>query len=157
MFSYQYLYLMPKLPCGVVLQAQMFSGHTSLGKWHRQAAKLCNTKIASTKCTKWHRFDARWYTSTKSVRRVLDQHFGYRIISRHFSFSVVSSIPWSDSGEFLVLGIHQVQRLHMQPSNFVRDKRFYKAWDCKHPSWRIAFRYIVHRLPHAMSKGILSP
>ena len=43
----------------------------------------------------------------KSVRRVLEQHFGDRIILRHF-FSVASAIPRSDSYEFLVLRIYQI-------------------------------------------------
>ena len=45
----------------------------------------------------------------KSVRRVLEQHFGDRIISHRFPFSVASAIPWSDSYNFLVLGIYQIQ------------------------------------------------
>ena len=125
----------------------------SVNNFFYSAAKLCHTRIASAKCTKWYRLDARWCTSTHS--EVCSQGprtpFWWPHNLTPFFFSVASAIPWSHSYVFLILGIYQIHSLHMQSLKFARVKRFYKALDCKHPSYQVALGFIVHHLPHAMS------
>ena len=115
------------------------------------AAKLCPTRI-SAKCIKWHRLDLIWCTSTYSEACLLGPRvaFWWSCHLTPFSYSMASEISWFDSYGLLVFGIHQIQSLRMESINFVRVKRFYKEWDCKHPSYYVAFSFTVHHLSHTM-------
>ena len=59
----------------------------------------------------------------KSVRRT---PFWWQHHLTDFSFSVASAIPRSDSQGFLVLGIDQMQSLHVQSANFIGFKNSIK-------------------------------
>ena len=64
----------------------------------------------------------------KSVSRVLEQDFGNRTISRHFPFPCPHrASARSDSYGCLVLEIYQIENQHVQSTNFVGFKRYYKA------------------------------
>ena len=86
-----------------------------------QPGKLCNTRIASAKCTKWHSLNGRWCTVTHS--KICSQGHGLAICWSQnlalFFFFVASVIPQFDSCVFLVLRIHQIQSLHMTSASFV--------------------------------------
>ena len=116
---------------------------------HSHAAKLCNNTIALANFIKWHYLDTRWSAST--YNETCSQNHGIALWWLHhftsFPFSVAFTIPRSVSCGFLVLGIHQIQSLHMQSIFYVR---FHKVCDCKHPPCYVAFNFKVRLLPHVM-------
>ena len=86
---------------------------------YSHAIKLCNTRIASMKCTKRHHLDARWCNSRYSEICLQDhgKAFWWLYHFMPFSFSVTSVIPRFDCYGFLILVIYQIKSLHEQSTN----------------------------------------
>ena len=110
------------------------------------AAKLCHTRIASVKCTKWHRLDARYCTFTyKEVCLLgLRTTFWWSHHVTQFSFSVASAIAWSYAYGFLVLG--RVYICNPQTLSKLKDSIKREMVNIPHTMLRSALLSIISRM-----------
>ncbi|GFT96212.1 hypothetical protein TNCV_3906621 [Trichonephila clavipes] len=90
------------------------------------------------------------HIKVRSVKRLPDQHFGDRIISRYYPFPWPKRSPDLTPMAFWFWGYLKSTVYLVQPSNIVGLKGILYGVRLETSSCHVACSDIVHRLPHAM-------